>query len=263
MGYENQYYNILYINKEYQKKLPTDLGSDTKDVILNIIRNRMNNLKQIITRAQSIIFNVRNSGNVVSIYNNFEKEIVNEFTKKLKKFNIKDESGHNNIFKHQTYINNKFYVNYNIPNNLNIELNKNFIDVNIINSLNNSDIKLIFYLVFNFNRLLDYNKLPAIESEIAYLLIKTIKYLFNLYYKPYSNYNVRKFNFLLLNEINIDETVKGVGHYQELLTQQEIDDPDKKEQNYSEQEAFDSLDIDDYDKDDDIDGAAEALDGYE
>ena len=61
----------------------------------------------------------------------------------------------------------------------------------------------------------------------------------------------------------IDETLKIIGHYQELLTQHEIDDPDKKEQVYSEQEAIDSLDIDDYDKDDDIDGTAEALDGYE
>ena len=49
----------------------------------------------------------------------------------------------------------------------------------------------------------------------------------------------------------------------ELLTQQEIDDPDRKEQEYSAKEAFDSMDIDDYEKDDDIDGTMEALDGYE
>jgi hypothetical protein len=111
---------------------------------------------------------------------------------------------------------------------------------------------------------LDYNKQPAIQSELSHLLIKIIKYLFNLYYKPYSNYNVRKFDFLLINETPyVDETLKAVGHYQELLTQQEIDDPDSKEENYSAQEAFNSLDIDDYEQDDDIDGAAEALDGYE
>ena len=66
--------------------------------------NRMNNLKQIILRAQSIIHNIRNSGSITSIYNNDEKEIVNEFTKKLKKFNIKDETNHNNIFKNYKYI---------------------------------------------------------------------------------------------------------------------------------------------------------------
>ena len=264
MGYENPQYNLYHINKDYQKELPTNLGDETKDVILKILRNRMNNLKQIIIRAQSIIFNIRNSGVVTSMYNKEEKEIVTEFTKKLKKFNTADETNHNNIFKHYRYMITKLPVSYNIPDNINIELNKNYLDVNILNTLSNSDCKLIFYLIFNFNRLLDYNKQPVIESELAHLLIKIIKYLFNLYYMPYSNYNVRKFDFLLLNETPyIDETLKVIGHYQELLTQQEIDDPDKKEETYSAQEAFDSLDIDDYDQDDDIDGAAEALDGYE
>ena len=85
-----------------------------------------------------------------------------------------------------------------------------------------------------------------------------------MYYRPYFNYNIRKFDYLLLNEtVYIDETLKVVGHYQELLTQNEIDDPDKKEEEYTNQEANDALDIDDYEKDDDIDGTAEALDGYE
>ena len=264
MGYENPQYNLYHVNKDYQKNLPTNLGNETKNVILKIIRNRMNNLKQIIIRTQSIIYNIKNSGVVTSMYNNDEKEIVNEFTKKLKKFNTTDETSHNNIFKHFRYMVTKLPVNYNIPENLNIELNKNYLDISSLNTLSNSDCKLIFYLIFNLNRLLDYNKQPVIESELAHLIIKIIRYLFNLYYRPYSNYNVRKFDFLLLNETPyIDETLKVVGHYQELLTQQEIDDPDKKEESYSAQEAFDSLDIDDYEKDDDIDGTAEALDGYE
>ncbi len=264
MGYENQYYNIYHINRDYQKNLPKSLGDDSKDIVLNIIRTRMNNLKQIISRFQSIINNIRNSGVTSSIYTQQENEIVTEFTKKLKKFNLKDESGHNNVFKHSKYVISKLPVSYSIPNNLDIKLNNNYIDVNIINALTNTDNKLIFFLVFNLNRLLDYNKQPAIESELSHLIIKIIKYLFNLYYKPYSNYNVRKFDFLLLNETPyIDEKLKIVGHYQELLTQQEIDDPDKKEESYDAQEAFNSLDIDDYEQDDDIDGAAEALDGYE
>ena len=262
LGYENQQYNIYYIDKNYQYQSPIILGENTKEVILTIIRNRINNLKQILIRSQSIIFNIRNSGVITSMYNKDEKEIVSEFTKKLKQFNIKDETNHNNIFKHSKYIINNLPVSYNIPDNINIELNKNYLDVNILNGLSNSDCKLIFYLIFNFNRLLDYNKQPVIESELAHLLIKTIRYLFNIYYKPYSNYNIRQFDYLLLNDNPyIDETLKIVGHYQELLTQQEIDDPNKKEELYSTNEELNSLDIDDYDKNDDIDDAAEVLNG--
>jgi len=243
LGHENQYYNIFHADKSFQDNLPKVLG---KTPILNIIRTRINDLKQIIIRSITMINNIRNSGHVSSNYNIGEKEIVNEFTKKLKKFNVSD--GKNTIFNNFKNILANIHVNNNIPENFNINLNKNYIDVNIINSLCNSDIKLIFYLIENFNKLLDFNTQPAIESEIAHLLVKIIKFSFNIYYRPYFNYNVRKFDFLLLNETPyIDENLKAVGHYQELLTQNEINDPAKKELDYSKQEALDSIDIDDYD----------------
>lgn len=264
LGYENQYYNIYHINKDFQDNLPTELS---KEYILKIIRNRINDLKQIIIRTQSIINNIRNSGKIVSNYNINEKEIVNEFTKKLKKFNVSNEK--DEIFKNFKEILSNIHISYKIPDNFKVNLNKNYIDINIITTLNNSDIKLIFYLIENLNKLLDYNTQPAIESELAHLIIKIIKFLFNMYYRPYFNYNIRKFDYLLLNEtVYIDETLRVVGHFQELLTQSEIDDPDKKEEEYNMKEATDALDIDDYSdeedkKYDDIDNSAEALDGYE
>ena len=259
LGYENKYFNIYHINKDYMKRNMTDLGNDTYEVILNIIRSRINNLKQVIERTKSIVYNIRNSGKINSIYNIEEKEIINEFTKKLKVFNITGD-----IFNFYSYIIDNFAVNYNIPDNINIELNKNYLNVDQLIALGNTDIKLIFFLIHNFNMLLDANNTPIILSELAHLIIKIIKFIFNLYYRPYSNFNIRKFDFLLINETPyIDETLKVVGHYMELLNQAEIDDPDKKEQEYSAHEAFDSIDIDDYDKDEDNDETAGAFDGYE
>jgi hypothetical protein len=275
LGYENQFYNLYHINANYEKDYPFLINTidknnskytDTvKDILLTIIRNRMNNLKQIIIRTQSILYNIQNNGKISSIYNNYEKEIIKEFTKKIKKIAITDASLHNKIFKHNTYIINNVFVDYNIPN-IELKINKNYIDVNNISILNNSDCKLIFYLIYNLNKLLEYNTKTTIITDLAYLIIKIIRYLFNIYYKPYSNYNVRKFDFLLINEIPyINENLKTVGNYQELLTQEEIDDPDAKEQMYTQLEAFDSLDIDDYEpnEDFDIDNSFEALDGYE
>ena len=264
LGYENRYINLHHINKDYQTELPSELGDQTKEVIIKIVRNRINNLKQILSRVQSIIYNIRNSGQVISNYNYTEKEIVTEFTKKLKNFNTIDPTGHNTIFKHHKQILTKLPISYNIPDNLNIKLNNNYFDVNNLVSLNNSDNKLIFYLIYNLNKLLDYNKQPAIESELSHLLIKIIRFAFNLYNRPYSNYNIRKFDLLLVTEAPyVDETIKVVGHYQELLTQQEINDPDRKENEYSSKQETEALDIDDYEVNDDIDETAEALDGYE
>jgi hypothetical protein len=56
-----------------------------------------------------------------------------------------------------------------------------------------------------------------------------------------------------------------MGIYNELINENdsEIDKEKLKEQNYDAQEAIDAFDIDDYEVDDDIDGTAEALDGYD
>jgi hypothetical protein len=260
LGYENQQFNIFHINKEYQ----INQTIVSKDILLHILRDRIHNLKQIIIRIQSIIFNINKGGTNISSYNTEEKEIINEFTKKLTHFNLNGKTKPNNIFKYSSLIINNLSLNYNIPDNINIELNKNYLDVKLLNLLENTDCKLIFYIIHNLNKLLDYNTQNSVASELAHLIVKLIKYSFHLYYKSYTNYNIRKFDYLLLNDNpSIDETLKAVGHYQELLSQQEIEDPNKKEDLENAHEELDAVDIDDYEKTDDIDDFAETFDNNE
>ena len=90
-----------------------------------------------------------------------------------------------------------------------------------------------------------------------------IKYSFNQYFRPYSNTQVRKFDYILINETPyIDENLKVSGFYQELLNNKEIDDKKEKEKdaNYDTQQAFESMDIDDYEINDDVDESMEAFD---
>jgi hypothetical protein len=96
------------------------------------------------------------------------------------------------------------------------------------------------------------------------MILKIIKYLFNIYYIDNSNYNVRKFNFLINTEIPIiDESIQVVGIYNELLSQKEIDDPDKEDEKYTNIEEATSLDMDDYEINDEEDEAVEALHGFD
>ena len=134
------------------------------------------------------------------------------------------------------------------------------------------------------SKLLDYNKETTIQVELSYLIINIIKYLFNLYYNPNNDYNIRIFNFYLTVELIDVERGTGYYHeqisqeigelnvtnyYQELLSKESIETLEqKKEENYDAKEQFDAFDIDDYvdeeDKGyDDIDNNAEAFDGYE
>jgi hypothetical protein len=258
LGLENTYTNLYHIDSS----LINNFNPDINYIINNLGRNRIINLKQIISRTQSIINSVRNHGKISSVHNIKEKEIVNEFITKLKQFNLKDKDNSNGVFKHSKYICN--LVNFKkITNQINIKLNNNYINNNFLNAMYNADLQLIFYIIMNFNRLLDYNSQPAIQSELAHLIIKIIQYSMELYIKE-NNYDIRSFEYLVLGDVPyIDETIRPIGLYQELFAEGEIDEIKIKENNYDAQEAKDAFDIDDYEVDDDIDGAIEALDGYE
>lgn len=256
LGLENRYTNLYHLDSQLLDKFePND-----KQIINSLIRNRIINLKQIITRIQSIIFSIRNHEKVTGLYNQNEKEIVNEFILKLKDFNIKDKNHSNGIFKNSIHITNLTNC-IPIKGNISLEYTKNYINNNILNSSLNSDCKLIYFIIKNLNKLLDYNELPAIQSELSYLIVKIIEFSFNINFKD-TRYDLRKFEYLVIQDVPyVDERIKPIGLYQELQNADEIDDAKNKELTEDAQEIHDSLDIDDYEQDDDIDGNMEALDG--
>jgi len=283
LGYQNINYNIKYadlnfdINNYINDTNDTDINKlnndKINDIINIIIRNRIKNLKHLIIRCQSIIQNIKNKIKITSQYDIKEKEIINDNISKFKTIITSDSK--NKIFKYHDYILNNLFIKK-IKNFNKNDIIYNYIDINLINKLNNTDIKLIYYLIYNFNLLLDLNnfknidtksqdsKVP-IKTEIVILIITIINYLFNIYYIPYSNYNIRKFDYLLLNQIDNDDIIKGSGYYQELLSKNEIDDPNVADELYDAKETFDALDIDDYndENDPDNDQMAEVLHGYD
>ena len=252
LGLENKYTNLYH----YDSNLINDFNPNVKYIINNLLRTRTSNIKQIINRIKSIIYLINNHGKYNNIYNIKEKEIINEFSSTLKKFNCND------IFTDSLNI--CKLVNLKpITDNIDLEFNKNYMNNNFLNKLNNSDIKLIYYIINNFNKLLDNNKQPAIESQIAYLIITLIKYSLNIYLIENNIYELRKFEYVVLanDDKYKDDTVRYFDLYEELVTTDEINEEEIKEKNYDAKEAFDSLDIDEYDIDDDIDQSAEVLDG--
>ena len=273
LGYENKYLNLFHINKKY--------SIDKEDKTVNIedletvTRERANNLKQIIIRTQSIIYSIINNTYVtkptkdvtkdgIMLFNekikSEENKLITEFKTKIKIINTKDETKHKNIFKHYSYIITKLKFNriYMYPKDFNIKTVRNYLDITGINNFNNIDNYLLFYFIYNLNRLLDYNT----QKEVVYLIVRIIEHLFNLYYIPYTNFHIQKFDTLLFIDTPfIEDALKPTGYYQDLLTQDEIDDPEREEANYDEQEAKGSLDIDDYEVNDDEDGVVETLHG--
>jgi hypothetical protein len=257
LGLENTYTNLYHIDST----LVNNFNPDITRLINDILRNRIINLKQIITRTISIINLIRNNGKINSLYNIKEKEIVNEFVTKLRQFNLKNKDNTNGIFKNFKHINSLINLKP-LKGANNFPLNKNYFNNDILNKTINADSKIIFYLIMNFNRLLDYNTQPAIESELAYLIIRIIQYNSELYLRENNYLNIRKYDYIILcDSPYIDETVR-INDNQDIVKEGDTINEDKiKEENYDAQEEFDAFDIDDYEKNDDIDGTMEAFDG--
>ena len=261
LGLENKYMNLYHLNSEYQKMTTQEILEKSNFIVNNYIRTRVLNLKQIVSRSLSIINNIKNNGKFISFYGTEEKILVNDFITKIKHFKT-EHNNNDHIFKDWNIISNNIGINP-IPDNIEISITKNYFDTSNLLNINNTDSKIIFYLLFNFNKLLDYNSQIGIQSEICSLIIQLIRYFFNQYFRPYSNTDVRKFDHILINETPyIDDNLKVVGFYQELLNNKEVEDNKEKEKegNYDAQQAFESMDIDDYEVNDDIDDSMEALD---
>jgi len=83
------------------------------------------------------------------------------------------------------------------------------------------------------------------------MLIHIIQYCYEMYHIPLENSQIRKFDSLLsLDAPYIDESLRIVGYYQELVNVKEIDDVADKEKEYDVKEEQDALDIDEYDEND-------------
>jgi hypothetical protein len=72
-----------------------------------------------------------------------------------------------------------------------------------------------------------------------------------MYYVPLENSQVRKFDSILSIEAPyIDESLRVVGYYQELVNVKEIDEEANKEKEQDMNEENNALDLDEYDEND-------------
>ena len=270
LGLPDYYFNLNFLNKKAEDG---NINSkEIKELILSMIIFRSQNIKEIINKFIRAIYSVKHRKKDFSIYAQKEIKIINEFKNNIKKFETKDDNNSKSVFKHWKYIMN-YPLDKLITNNENYNFNKNlgfdFINSDVLFPLNNLDSKFLFFLIHNLNRLLDYNSnSQQINQNLAFMIVKLINYNFDFYRIPFDNIALRKFYKIVnINAPNIDESLRVVGSYEELLNSQEIDDENKglfnnkdkenekkideeKDAMIDFQEEKDSLDIDDYEEDD-------------
>ena len=131
-----------------------------------------------------------------------------------------------------------------------IPIVKQFINTSNLINMNNMDCKLLFYYIYNLKKLIDFND-SSIRTNLCYMIIRLIIFNYKIYYVPFEDYQIRKFDSFLLTEAPyIDESLRVVGYYMDLVNTKEIDDEVVKEANYDMNEELNALDMDDNERED-------------
>ena len=280
LGLPDFYFNLNLLNKNAKSKESIDTNK-INDIVSSIIIFRSQNIREIINKFIRTLYSVKFRKKDVSIYAKNEMKIINDSINNIKKFETKDENNSKSVFKHWKYIMN-YPMDKLVTNEDNYKFNQNlgfdFMNSDVLLALNNLDSKLLFFLIYNLNRLLDYNNnSQQINQNLAYMIVKLIDYNFDFYRIPFDNIALRKFYKIVnIDAPNIDESLRVVGSYEELLNSQEIDDENKGliNNNNSEKteedinkeidskEESEALDIDDYENLDDEDGYGEEETGH-
>ena len=260
LGLGNLFLNLVDHNYNFLSLKQKDIKNKIdEDLIKSIIRKRVINLKQIIKKTINIIQKINNINKSLIKNKSKEIELILEFKKIIKFINLEDEEGSNKIFKYDNYIMNYTKINNIILKDYNYYINPSpILDLSFLENINNYDSILIFFLIYNLNKLLNYNKSNKLKSIISYLIIRIIEYNYNEYKDNINNLEIQKFRrFLYIDQPYMDDYLRVEGIYNELVDERN----DKEEINdFEPSNVLDVFDIDDYeDGDPDDEGYMEAL----
>lgn len=242
LGLVNKYERIL----DYFPEIP----KSNSLIVKTILDNRIKNLKNIIRKANSIIYQIKHQHS--NNNDTKEKELVTEFIERINNFKVKNNDGKSSVFKNINHITNL--------NSLPIEGDflfefEGYFSTNILKKLGNADNKLLFYFIYELNKLVEYNKNKKLQSELSYMIISIVKFLFNTFYKLNYSIDIQKFyvlSKLIDDDSMVDERVSFVGMYSELLKQEDLENEELLEKQYDAEQEGNAIDYDDNDSDDDF-----------
>jgi hypothetical protein len=238
LGYESKTINIIEKIQDYSVKYNAKkviyIKNVDKDLMINImkdiIRIRIKNLKKIIYELQRYLYRIKNNYKVkirVDKETEYEDpiiEIVEKYSNKIKNMEIYDINKENKIFGNWKIINYYFYLLNKIEIDFEIT---DTIDASLINSLDKHGNLILYYIVSEFTKLINYNSDKFIRTNIIYFLLDFINIAFDMFNTEaiMENFEMKmfvmanKYSEFLLGRLDYEQTTYGI--YEELLDDKE------------------------------------------
>jgi hypothetical protein len=230
LQYQLLHFGFNYLNNKIQEKI------DLHEYINNILRIRLQNLKNSLSEIQQIIYQVKNNFNGSN-----QNPVAKYYISKIKYINTHDDESR--IFKEWSQINNGlFYETVQIDSDISIKTlpNQNkYINASTLLKYSVKENIIISYIIKEVTKLLDINEENYTKVNIAYMISNIVFQLFRNFTNnenAFHNMNVKK--FLLTSTFDISESFEI---QETTLSEDEIEKI--KEEKDMDQERLDSLDM--------------------
>lgn len=213
-----------------------------KQVLSNLIKQRILNLKKVIAEFQRVFFKILNNSveqsneEISDFLSNKLNAFIEKQKKKLSNINIFDNNGKHMVFKHWKGIVRGVY-----PQEVS-ELNQDFdkmktINNDQLNKIDNEGNIILFFITHELSKLIKYNANNFVKNSTAEFVVDFINNVFDLFNneKIISNYDIKKFKYLLESVTFVQEVaqhndssdIKGI--YEEYVdNNEELSDEDKE-----------------------------------
>ena len=256
LGYSSQFIDITTEYENFLLRL--NKKNISKIIIMNIIRNRIYNLKKVIYVFQRILYRIINNYNEPIIPENeseyFSNKLnifIEKYKKKISNINISNNKGDHMIFKHWKGVDRGLYaielqeVKYNFDE-------QKIINVDEITKLDHNGNIILYFIIEELTKLLKYNDNNLVKVSISYFIIDFINIIFELFNdeKILSKLDVKRFGYILSSTTYVQQIMEkyGIkeieGMYSEYKDSEQQLTPEDKEELIDNEEEQDALDID-------------------
>lgn len=193
-GFDSYYINVESIIEKY--KYIKDQKEVNKKVLIELLRSRLLNIKNIFQEIHRLIYQIINRFKGIDM-----NPVYKKYIKIFKTMKTIDSEG-NIIFKDWKYITDVIFINSKVNEGINIIKDINGKDkyVSIIDLINieNNDKEYIFYFLNELIKLLMFNEDKYTKTNIGYMFADIIENVYETYFTNNYHNDLQKFKYMLL-----------------------------------------------------------------
>lgn len=247
LGYSSHYINVSD-KMEYNKKLFKDPNVILANIVSEISRERIQRLKKIMSDMQRYIYKLAYSHNTKPIdEENNPDQFLDKYKNKLGNMILKDKD--TKFLKYWKVIKNMIFFESLANKTINMDTEAKYFSIDDITTYDYNGNVILFYIVREMGKLLDFNSDKFMKATISYLLLDILVVVHNEFdeEKDLTNTEIKRFKYTL--DIYDDREIEEIGgslegYYEEYKDPDAVPDESELEQAEDDREEMEALDVD-------------------